>query len=439
MTRRDDVIPQLRFTRRSLIQSSRLVLSGVLLTEVLRTRAAAERSGRLGTTTSVIFVTLGGGPSQLETYDPKPDAPAEYRGPFGAIGTAIAGVAFSDLFPRQAAMAERIAVIRSVQHTQASHIAEHIIETGYDLRNPGNSRTGEMPSVGAVISKLRGANPSGIPGYVSLPKPHAYAGPHWLGQQHQFFGVDDDPSQSGFRVGNLSLNPQLDPTRMSDRRALLKSLDEMRRLHDLAGNAKSLDAIGAQALDLITGERARSAFDIERESPALRDRYGRNALGQRMLLARRLVEAGVPFVTVRMGDWDDHDQLAQRIVPRAAQYDTAITALIDDLRDRGLQRNVLVAAMGEFGRTPRVNASGGRDHWPAVNGALLAGEAFRMGQVVGQTDAHGGRVVSAPYPPQSILTMVYRHLGIDPSQTFDDFSGRPRFVLEQRDPVLELL
>lgn len=426
-------------SRRHFLRTGGLFVGGPLLADVLGARRTSAGSGQSLEGTSVIFVTLGGGPSQFETYDPKPDAPAEYRGGFSAISTRTPGVAFSELLPRQAAVSDRLTVIRSIQHAQASHIAEHIVETGYDLRNSANARTGEMPSMGAVVSKVRGRTSSGIPAYVSMPRHHAYSGPHWLGSQHHFFAVNDDPDKPDFQVSNLALNPKLELTRLNDRRALLRELEQARRMHDLAGQADSLDALGDQAFDLLTGERARRAFDIGREPASVRDRYGRNPVGQRMLLARRLVEAGVPFITVRMGDWDDHDRLPQRIAQRAPLYDNGITALIDDLHERGMQRDVLVVAMGEFGRTPRINANAGRDHWPAVNSVVLAGGRFRMGQVVGRTDALGSKVTAAPYPPQSVLSMVYRHLGIDPAWTFNDFSGRPRHILEERDPISELL
>lgn len=425
--------------RRRFVQAGSAALGGLTLTDILRLRAAAAEKGTAIADTSVIFIQLGGGPSQHETYDPKPDAPVEYRGNFRPIATRLPGVSFCELMPRQAALSDDLAIVRSVHHEQASHIALHIIETGYDLRSSANARNGEMPSVGSVASKVRGRNRSGIPGYVVMPRHFAYAGAHWLGAQHNHFDVRDDPNADSFEVSNLSLNEKLDIERLDDRRTLLSDLDRAKVAYDLAGSAAALDAISAQAFDLIAGERARLAFDISRELPAVRDRYGRNTLGQRMLLARRLAEAGVPFITIRMGDWDDHQQLPERISKRAPMYDIGITALIEDLRQRGLNRKVLVVAMGEFGRTPRVNAKAGRDHWPAVNSALLAGGDFQMGQVVGATDAIGGKVTQAPYRPQNVLTMVYRHLGIDPALTFDDYSGRPRYVLEERQPITELL
>lgn len=426
-------------SRRTFLELGCSSIAGLTLVDILRSRLEATEPTSDNGDTSVIFVTLGGGPSQFETYDPKPSAPAEYRGSFSPISTSLPGVQFCELLPRQADIMDRLAIVRSVQHRQASHIAEHIVETGYDLRNSANSRTGEMPSVGAVVSKVRGSRDGGLPGYVSLPRHHAYAGAHWLGAQHHFFAVNDDPNVESFRVSNLALSSSLTVDRLNDRRSLVASFERGSRLHDQSGLGDSLDAISQQAFDLITGQRVQQAFDIARESPRLRDRYGRNPVGQRMLLARRLVEAGVPFVTVRMGGWDDHEQLDKKIVPRTAIYDTGLTSLIEDLHDRGLNRQVLVVAMGEFGRTPRINAKAGRDHWPAVNSVLLSGGEFRMGQVVGATDLKASRVIEEPYAPQNVLAMVYRHLGIDPSQTFPDYSGRPRHILEERRLIRELL
>jgi uncharacterized protein (DUF1501 family) len=424
--------------RRDLLLTGGGLCAGLTLNNILRLRAQGTENSGSSAQTAVIFVTLGGGPSQIETYDPKPEAAAEYRGIFKPISTAVPGVQLCELLPRQAAIMNRLAIIRSVCHTQASHIAEHIVETGYDLVKAGNSLTGEMPSIGALVSRVRGANPSGIPGYVSLPKHHAYAGAHWLGAQHHFFAVNEDPSLPEFQVSNLAISSPLSQQRLNARRALAQSLDHYPLL-DPSGNAQALDAFSQQAFDLIAGEQAQRAFKIGLEPPKIRNRYGCNSLGQRMLLARRLVEAGVPFVTVRMFDWDDHDKLPERILRRAPMYDTGIAALIEDLADRGMDRKVLVVAMGEFGRTPRVNVNGGRDHWPAVNSVLFAGGQYQVGQVIGATDAIGGSVTAAPYSPQNVLSMVYRHLGIDPSLTFPDYSGRPRYVLEDREPIRELM
>lgn len=424
-------------TRRTLLKSSGVMIGGASLANLLRLRA--EAANGQSRATSVIFVTLGGGPSQFETFDPKPDAPAEYRGEFAAIPTSIPGVQFSELLPGLARMADRIAVIRSVHHEQASHIAEHIVETGYDLLNFGSTRTGDMPSIGSVVSRMRGVGPSGIPGYVSIPRHHGYSSPHWLGAQHHFFAVDGNPNDETFAVNNLALSGGLNVDRLRERKRLQTAFGAGKSLADRTGDAAAIDVFSQQAFDLITGERAQRAFNIRSEDPRLRDRYGRNEFGQRMLLARRLVEAEVPYVVVRTFDWDDHDKIAERMKVRGPMFDTAMTALIEDLNLRGLDRDVLVIAMGEFGRTPRVNPNRGRDHFPPVNSVMFSGGSYRMGQVIGASDRIGSQVTHAPYRPQNIITMVYRHLGIDPSMTFNDYSGRPRHVLEERGLVTELV
>jgi uncharacterized protein (DUF1501 family) len=240
-------------------------------------------------------------------------------------------------------------------------------------------------------------------------------------------------------VSNLALAKGLSPEKLQDRRRLLASFDAAARALDADDAVETIDAFQRQALELLTSPKARTAFDLGRESESLRDRYGRNAFGQRLLLARRLVEAGVPYIAVRMADWDDHQDLAGKIKQRAPIYDQGIAALVTDLRERGLTQDVLIVAMGEFGRTPRVNQQAGRDHWPAVSSVLIAGGGYRMGQAIGASDSKGAAVAEAPYPPQSVLAMAYRHLGIDPGAAFPDFTGRPRYILEEREPIVELM
>jgi uncharacterized protein (DUF1501 family) len=426
-------MPTSQPTRRDFARSA-LTLGGLSLPGVLRLRAATQAPPA----TAVIFIQLGGGASHMETYDPKPDAPAEYRGAFRAIRTSVPGVSFCELLPRQARLMHRLVVARSVQHHEASHIALHAVETGYFLKSNSNILKGEMPSVGSVVSRLRGEPSAGLPAYVSMPRAFAYSGPHYLGGRHAAFNVNGDPSAADFSVSNLALAKGLVPDCIGDRQALVRSFDNARRLIDLDGQAPAMDDFQRQALDLVTGDRARTAFDLGREPTRLRDHYGKSAFGQRLLLARRLVEAGVPFVLVRTFDWDDHLKLPERMRGRAPEFDGGVAALIEDLRDRGLDKDVLVVAMGEFGRTPRVNPNAGRDHWPAVMSVLLAGGRWRAGQVVGASDSKGAFVAQAPYRPQQVLGMVYRHLGIDPGRTFPDFTGRPRHILEQREPIAEL-
>jgi hypothetical protein len=333
---------------------------------------------------------------------------------------------------------DRLSVVRSVTHHEASHIALHAVETGYFLRNPGNARKGEMPSVGSVVSRVRGVLTDGLPSYVSLPQPFAYSGAHYLGAQHNGFAVSGDPNAADFQVRNLAVLPALSLERLEDRQTLLRQLDQTRAAADLDGAANAIDAFTRQAMEMMTGEKARTAFDLSRETPQLRDRYGRDAFGQRLLLARRLVESGVPFVLVRTFDWDDHQQLAERMRKRCGPFDASLAALIEDLNERGMSRNVLIVAMGEFGRTPRINAAGGRDHWPGVMSVLFSGGRYRMGQAIGASDSKGATVSESPYRPQQALGMLYRHLGIDPGMTFRDYTGRPRYILEEREPIREL-
>jgi uncharacterized protein (DUF1501 family) len=426
--------------RRSFVQAGLAAAGGLTLPNVLRWRAAAGEESRH---TAVIFVYLGGGASQHETFDPKPDAPLEYRGTFQSIPTSVAGVRFSETMPQLARLMKDLAVIRSIGHREGSHIALHMVECGYFLQSIANARSGEMPAVGCVAARVHGGA-GGLPGFVSLPRPGAYCGPAHLGAQYAPFIVNGDPSATDFQVANLTLARGLTPGLLRERSRLSHSLEAAPLALAADDSAQALDAFQTQAMELLTGRAAQQAFDLTQEPDRLRDQYGRNEIGQRLLLARRLVEAHVPFVAVRHTpgtgiDWDDHVDLPGRMRRRAPTYDQGLAALIEDLRQRGLNRDVLVVAMGEFGRTPRVNQNAGRDHWPAVASVLLAGGSYRMGQVIGASDAKGAAVTRAPYRPQSVLAMVYRHLGIDPAMTFPDFTGRPRHLLEERDPISELL
>jgi uncharacterized protein (DUF1501 family) len=429
-------------SRRTFLHAGLAALGGLTLPNVLRLRAAA---GAESDDTAVIFVQLGGGPSQFETYDPKPEAPAEYRGAFSAIPTRVPGVRFCELMPRQAALMDRLAIVRSVTHREGSHIALHVVESGYFLQNSQNSLRGEMPAVGSVVARVRGVGEGGLPAFVSLPRHIAYCTPGYLGGQYAPFIVNEDFSVADTPVANLGLATGMTHDLLQERLALLHAFDTAPAALGGVDTAAAMSAFQAQALELLTGERARLAIDLTREPAALRDRYGRTDFGQRLLLSRRLVEAGVPFVMVRirpgvvLTDWDDHENLPDKMRQRAPMFDQGLATLIEDLGDRGLARHVLVVAMGEFGRTPRINPNAGRDHWPAVSSVLLAGGDYRMGQAIGASDSRGGAVVASPYAPQSVLAMVYRHLGIDPALTFPDFSGRPRHVLEERAPIVELL
>lgn len=423
-------------SRRNFVKVGFLGLAGMSLPQLLRARAAAAAAPR---STAVIYIELAGGPSHFETYDPKPTAPSEYRGPLSVVKTRIPGVAFSALMAEQAKIADKLAVVRSIAHNSGSHqTSAHLVQTGYYLRDRQNTEN-EMPCAGSIASRVRGANAEGLPAFVALPRRMRYGSAAFLGKGHNPFETVGDPNKSNFQVANLTLVKNLDLERLGDRRALLTSLDAARRVVDTRGVTQALDEFSAQAFEMVTGDRAREAFDIEAEPEKVRKAYGRNATGQSLLLARRLVEAGVTFVTVRVGGWDDHQKIADRMKQKGPDYDRGVASLVRDLCDRGLDREVLVVAMGEFGRTPRVNKTAGRDHWGAAMSVLLAGGGLKMGQVIGATNSKGETPVDRPHRPEHVLAMVYRHLGIDPQATFDDFSGRPRYVLEDAELIEELI
>jgi hypothetical protein len=430
-----------RLTRRDLIRVGTLGLGGLTLPTLLRARASAARSSSETPNhkTSVIFVELAGGPTHIETYDPKPAAPAEYRGPLDTIATNVAGVHFSQLMAQQAQIMDKLAILRAVTHTSSSHgTSAHLTQTGYYLRDP-RKRENDMPCAGAVTAQVRGANAAGIPSYVAIPQAMRFGRPAYLGKRFSPFETGGDPASSKFEVNNLNLNAALSLERLTDRRALLTALDCQRRIADSEGVASSVDHFSREAYELVTGGRARLAFNIEAENARTRDRYGRHTTGQSLLLARRLVESGVTFVTVRVGGWDDHVQIEQRMKEKGPAYDQGFAALVSDLHERGLDRDVLVVAMGEFGRTPRINANAGRDHWGTVMSVVLAGGGLKVGQVIGSSSSKGETPQDLPYRPENILAVVYRHLGIDPRMTFPDFSGRPRYILENRLLVSEVV
>jgi hypothetical protein len=428
-------------SRRNALQVGALGMAGSLgvgigLDQVLRARDAQPISA--ARQTSVIFIELAGGPTQFETYDPKPNAPKEYRGAFGVAQTTLPGVFFSEWMPRQAEIADKLAVVRSIHHPSNSHDpSSHLTQTGYYKRGPKGG-VNQMPAFGCVVAKLRGSNVATLPPYVAVPRKMRNGGPAHLGKSYNPFETVSDPSSKGFKVQNLALNKALNLTRLGDRRTLLGALDAQRRLADLQGAATAVDDFTYQAFDLITGDAARVAFDIEAESASVRDAYGRNSNGQGLLLARRLVEHGVTCVTVRVTGWDNHTKIADALKKRAPSYDQGAAALVSDLYQRGMADDVLVVSMGEFGRTPRVNKNAGRDHWGSVMSVMLAGGGLQRG-IVGASNSRGEVPAANAYRPENVLAMIYRHLGIDPEITFDDFSGRPRHLLERRDLIKELV
>ena len=421
--------------RRSVLQAGFSSLLGISLPGLLQLQAA---SGTKGRRTSLIFVELAGGPTQFETYDPKPDAPSEFRGEFEPIGTSIPGIQFSEWLPEQAKIAEKLSVIRSVHHGHNSHDpSSHLSQTGYYKSGPKGGPN-QSPCIGSVIARVRGSNTPSLPAYVAVPDAMRNGRAAYLGQACNPFEAGGDPNSDKFEVPNLQLTKNVSIDRLNDRRSLLTTLDARRGLRDLEGATRAVDDFSQQAFDLVCGSRAREAFDISQEPDKTRDRYGRNTVGQSMLLARRLVEAGVTCVTVRSTGWDDHNKIAEGLAKHAPPYDRGVATLVQDLAERGMQDDVLVVAMGEFGRTPRVNNNAGRDHWGSVMSVMLAGGGLQPG-IIGASNSKGEVPADKPYRPEHVLAMAYRHLGINTSLTFADHSGRPRYLLEDRQLISELL
>jgi hypothetical protein len=437
-------------TRRSFLEAGVLGSGGLALHDLLRIRARAAVSGE-SAGRSVILFWLSGGPGHMETWDPKPDAAREFRGPFGAIPTSLPGTHLCELLPEQASRMDRLAILRSVNHGTGDHTkGNHWMLTGYEgpAFNAPDNQIQRRPSMGSAVARLKGAERSGLPPYVAVPNLRGgtdnlfhYAA--YLGGYANPFVAESDPNDLSFRVKNLKLPASISLRRLDDRRRVLEAMDRLRR--DADPEFRDLDAYYQRAFEMLSGKAVATAFDIAAEPPLVRDRYGRHTFGQSALLARRLVEAGVPFVTVNCVPWDHHgtppqlktQEGASKLIP---PLDRAIGALIDDLIARGLYKSTLVVAMGEFGRTPRMNKDAGRDHWGNTFSVLMGCGSMRMGQVIGRSSARGEHVVDRPISPQDIAATVYHHLGIDGrSITFEDRTGRPTYLIEKGEPIRELV
>jgi hypothetical protein len=422
-------------SRRQFLQVGALALSGLTMADVLRARAQAPST--TSRQKAIIMIYLNGGPSHVDLYDMKPDAPVEYRGEFRPIRTNVPGFDICELMPRQARIADKLAVIRNMQFRNQGHTSPELY-TGF--------LTGNRPSIGSVVSKLR--SDAGIvgsmPPYVALGDANHVGSPGFLGAAHQ-------PYVPGTRGGELGLISGVSFDRLGNRRSLLSSFDRLRRdLDDARGSLAGMDAFQAQALEMIISNRARDAFDLTREPDSVRNLYGR---GSEFLMARRLVEAGVPVVTLTPrnhnvgpmcnGEWDHHDHIFRCLRGVVPQLDQSIHALVTDLHDRGLADGVGVVVWGEMGRTPRVGTQqgtvAGRDHWPQAGFALMAGGGLQTGQVIGATDPRGEAPRGRPYTPQNVLATLYHVLGIDPVTTLPDHQGRPIYLLDDRERIAELI
>jgi Protein of unknown function (DUF1501) len=442
------------FSRRGFLRVGCLGTAGLTLGDVLRAKALAYSGGpNTPSDGSVILIWLDGGPPQHETYDPKPDAPPEFRGPLKAIATAVPGVQVSELLPQHARLLDKMAIIRSMYHDNADHFAAaHWMLTGY-LGSNAADLAPQYPSAASIIAKVKGTRKPGIPAYVGLPVTHSiglapgYHGAAYLGVGYNPFAADGDPNSESYQVPNLALPAGVDPSRATNRRGLLGAFDSARRDVDQSGLMQGLDRFDQEAFSIVLGKAARQAFDLSREDPRLRDRYGRHEWCQSTLLARRLVEAGVRFVTLTFSGWDFHSSLEggmKRVLPLV---DSAVGSLVEDLESRGLLETTTVIVMGEFGRTPRMNTTGvpgadpvpGRDHWGNVMSVLVAGGGFARGRTIGASNAKGEVPKDTPVRPQDLTVTLYHQLGIDPQTTFTNRAGRPIPIGSDGRVIAELL
>ena len=431
--------------RRDFIQLGVGGVLGLGMGDLLRLRAdAAQASGKASPDqVNCILVWLDGGPTHYETFDPQPDAPSEVRGKFKPIPTNVPGVSFCETMPKLAKTLDKMAVVRSICHKDPNHGGgNHYMMTGAPTPVPVNcgASVAFHPSFGAMVSHLRGIS-DGLPAYATLPRKSRSAGPHFLGGQHAPFVIDGDPNRKGYRVRDVVQPTSISEGRANTRLKLRKSLDRMLRIADAAAGdpAVDFDSFYQQGIDLVSSPEAQAAFDVEKEPAKVRDRYGRNDFGQRLLLARRLTGVGVAFVTVYNGGWDHHTKIFEDgFKKKITMVDTGISALINDLHGRGELDNTLVLLLCEFGRTPKINKDAGRDHWPHAMAVRGAGAGVPPGQIIGSTDVKGYYAAENIYSPEDFACSLYTKMGIDPHKILHTNTGRPLPIVNGGAPIKEL-
>ena len=442
---------QTSLSRRGFLRAGGLGLAGLSLADLLTIEAQA--APRTGNDNSVLILWMRGGPSQHETWDPKMAAPAEYRGAFGSTGTSVPGIEICDMLPRSARLMDKWSIIRSLHHTNAGHSAgDQILFTGH---LPGPDPTVNIhPSCGSIVSEQLGHLPPELPPYVMIPRQVPGTDSAYLGAAHKPFETLSDPANhKPFQLRNFSLVEGISDRRFGNRKSLLQQFDRFRQRVDQSGQLDAINDFQQQAYGILSSDRARRAFDLDAEPRSLRERYGfierydpmdplrcsASAFCQRLVLGRRLVEAGVRLVTVDCRWWDTHvegiDSMKNGFLPR---WDQSFSALIEDMHERGLLETTMVVAWGEFGRTPKLNNRNGRDHYPNVFSAAVAGGPVQGGRVVGSSDSKGAYPLNNPKSPQDVLATMYRHLGIDPNKHYLDHSGRPIATLPFGKPIEEL-
>lgn len=461
-----------QLARREFLRLGLTGFTGLTLSQLYQARALAEApspSPSSNPRTAIILVWLRGGASHLETFDPKPLAPSDFRGPYGAIPTNVTGIHISELLPRLATIADKYAILRSIAHTGGGHPAGSLQVLSGDTESADKLHP-VLPDWMSVAHFLRSERKRALPNYIAVNPVDRYdsftiAGPTYLGPSHEPFKITGDPNDPSFEIPGLQIGPAEQRQRLHQRSELKQRLDTLRSDIDKAGVMESFDTFHSQALELLTSPEARDAFDLSKEPDPVRDRYGRNQWGQQCLMARRLVEAGVEIVTTefdgplcgRVQNWDDHavnHHVFDAMKFRAPYFDQAVSALIEDVYSRGLDRRVLVVVAGEFGRTPRISyvassgagqasaAAGiiqpGRDHWPHANSMIFAGGGIQTGQVIGATDPRGEEPVERHVGPGDFLATIYRHLGIGLDTTLMSREGRPTPILTNGKPIAEL-
>jgi hypothetical protein len=473
MSRKTNVVSKFHraVSRRRALQSGLAGIASLAAPNLFSAMEAAEAAQGGDSGKSVILLRMSGGPSQIDTWDPKPARPVENRGPFSVIETAVPGIQVSEHLPKQAAMMDRFTLLRAVDAKYGEHSPNKVMQTGNSKASPRKNSVGDMyPAIGSVVARFRGANRPGVPPYVAFNRDPAHiAKGGFLGMRydpmngHRAAGL---PEYEGFgrlteqaamisKAGRFNLPPGVPGERIDARGQLLASLNRLPSHLDGAGAMDAVEHFQRQAVEMVLGGAARRAFDLKREPAEVRERYGSHLWCQQALLARRLVEAGVSFVTIDLsfginaGDWDSHgDQhvfggITTGLKPLLPVFDHLITTLVGDLEERGLLEDVLVLAMGEFGRSPIIGTqkgfTGGRNHWKGVMSMCLAGGGLRHGQVIGASNAEGGEIKDRPVTPADLAATIYRHMRVPLEATYTDTSGRPLYIVEGHGrPLAEL-
>ena len=455
-------------SRRNFLKLGVAGMGSASLAQVLRARAAsAEEPSNSSTAassskqtsapkdTSVILLWLDGGPSHMDLYDMKPDAPVEYRGIWNPIRTNVPGIEISEMFPMQAKVADKFSIVRSLHHNAGDHFTGgHWMLTGRGGVS-GANKNGKYPSVGSIATKLLGSRQTGIPAHVAVPYASSiglrpgYFGGNYLGNEHNPFETNGDPNRDNFKVQNIALGKGMTVEKLADRRSLQTSIDRMNRQIDRSGQIDAIDQFETAAYEMIAGDKARVAFDISQEDDATRELYGRHSWGQSTLLARRLCEAGATFVSCHFGGWDHHWDLQKGMERYLPKIDQLVSGLFTDLSNRGMLDTTLVVLCGEFSRTPRMNDGGnggpplskgtpGRDHWGNAMFCLMGGGGVQGGRIIGSTDAKGESPKDNPLRPGDIHHTIYHVLGVNPSHHFLDHSGRPVPAIDHGNVIEEL-